>query len=142
MAPGVRRPRAPRRASTYCRKKQARLNYEERHALGMGDQYVFVGIDAEAKLIPHFDVGKRNMVTAHCFMEVLKGRLAAGRFQLTTDAFAPYLGAVDEAWGADAPFRPAHQASSTGTRTRTSSRPATSSVRTSRCGWPAAASRG
>ncbi len=89
---------------TYVLKHRRCLSYEERHAPGMGDQYVFVGIDAESKLIPHFEVGKRNMVTAYKFMETLKRRLAdAFKFQLTTDAFVPYIGAVERAWSMDAP---------------------------------------
>lgn len=70
----------------------------------MGDQYCFVAIDGDTKLIPHFDVGKRNMVTAYRFMDGLKARLNGnGRFQLTTDGFVPYIVAVEMAWGADAP---------------------------------------
>lgn len=87
---------------TFVQKKQARLAFEERFAPHIGDQYVFVAIDAETKLVPHFDVGKRNMVTAYRFMNTLKQRLT-GRFQLTTDGFVPYIGAVEMAWGADAP---------------------------------------
>lgn len=89
---------------TFVYKKQARLSFEERFTPEMGDQYCFVAIDAETKLIPHFDVGKRNMVTAYRFMEGLRVRLNGnGRFQLTTDGFVPYIGAVEMAWGADAP---------------------------------------
>lgn len=89
---------------TYVQKKQARLSFEDRLRLDVGDQYAFVAIDAETKLIPHFDVGKRNMVTAYRFMDALKARLAESfRFQLTTDGFVPYIGAVEHAWGADAP---------------------------------------
>ena len=60
----------------------------------MGDQYGFVALDAETKLIPHFEVGKRNMVTAYRFMDTLKARLAEGfRFQFTTDGVScPTLG--------------------------------------------------
>jgi len=83
-------------------KKQARLSFQERFSRTLGDQYAFVAIDAGTKLIPHFDVGKRDMVTAYRFMEGLKGRLS-GHFQLTTDGFVPYIGAVDRAWGADSP---------------------------------------
>ena len=68
----------------------------------MGDQYVFVAMDSETKLVPHFEVGKRNMVTAYKIMEGLSRRLANG-FQLTTDAFVPYLGTGERAWGANAP---------------------------------------
>src|SRR6266511_890030 len=89
---------------TYVRKHQRRLSYEERHAPNIGDQYVFVAIDADSKLIPCFEVGKRNMVTAYRFMDILKARLAENlRFQLSTDGFVPYIGAVERAWGMDAP---------------------------------------
>ena len=37
-------------------------------------------------------------------MDTLKARLAERlRFQLTTDGFVPYIGAVERAWGMDAP---------------------------------------
>jgi len=87
---------------TFVQKKQARLSFEERFSRTLGDQYAFVAIDAGTNLIPHFDVGKRDMVTAYRFMEGLEGRLT-GHFQLTTDGFVPYIGAVDRAWGADSP---------------------------------------
>jgi len=89
---------------TFVQKKQARLSFEERFTREQGDMYCFVGIDATTKLIPHFDVGKRDMVTTYRFMDALKARLAEGvRFQLTTDGFVPYIGAVEHAWGSDAP---------------------------------------
>lgn len=151
---------------TFCQKKQARLTFEERHALNLGDQYVFVGIDADSKLIPHFEVGKRNMVTAYSFMDTLKARLMRGtRFQLTTDAFVPYIGAVERAWGAEAPdfaqlvkvfagvtlewagtprrrLRRLSQQSCMASRTRRSCLRAISNARTSRFGWRVAGSPG
>lgn len=39
---------------TYVRCKQARLSFEDRFNK-VGDQYCFVAIDAESKVIPHFD---------------------------------------------------------------------------------------
>ena len=48
---------------TFVQKKQARLSFEERFARDIGDEYAFVAVDAETKLFPHFDVGKRDMVT-------------------------------------------------------------------------------
>jgi hypothetical protein len=56
---------------TFVPKKQARLSFEDRLRADVGDQYCFLAIDAETKLIPHFDVGKRNMITAYRFMEAL-----------------------------------------------------------------------
>ena len=87
---------------TYCRKKQARLSYEERFSPEMGDQWAFFAIDADTKLVPHFEVGKRNMATAYKLMDALKAKLDP-KFQLTTDGFVPYIGAVERAWGANAP---------------------------------------
>lgn len=57
---------------TYVQKKQGRLSFEERHAPDKGDQYVFVAMDADTKLVPHFEVGKRNMVTAYKIMDGLR----------------------------------------------------------------------
>ncbi len=88
---------------TFVGKKQRRVAFEERFDPEIGDQYVFYAIDAESKLVPHFDVGKRNMITAYRFMEGLRGRMNGHRFQLTTDGFVPYIGAVELAWGAEAP---------------------------------------
>lgn len=84
---------------TFVAKKEKRLNGHDNHA-EMGDQYVFVALDAESKLIPSFYVGKRTATTAHYFMADLKSRLAH-RVQLTTDGFKPYLMAVEDNFGAD-----------------------------------------
>jgi hypothetical protein len=47
---------------------------------------------------------KRDMVTAYRLMGGLRAKMAEHvRFQLTTDGFVPYIGAVDRAWGAHAP---------------------------------------
>lgn len=85
---------------TFVKKKQKRLTFAELRTRELGDQYVFVGIDAETKLVPTYVVGKRNGQTAYLFMQGLS-KCIAGRFQLTTDAFKAYLDAVDFTFGAD-----------------------------------------
>jgi IS1 family transposase len=85
---------------TFVKKKQKRLTPEEQKAEELGDQYVFVGIDAETKLVLSYMVGKRDGRTAYLFMQNLNNRVA-GRFQLTTDAFRAYLDAVDFTFGVD-----------------------------------------
>ena len=82
---------------TYVFKKQARITFDESLA-GMGDQYVFVGIDADTKLVISHLVGKRDGESAFYFMQDLKDRLAT-RVQLTTDGFRPYINAVDDTFG-------------------------------------------
>jgi len=87
---------------TFVFVKQARLNGHHNHA-EMGDQYVFVGMDSDTKLVISHLVGKRDAATAHYFMQDLKERLA-NRVQLTTDGFRPYINAVEDAFGVDVDY--------------------------------------
>ena len=87
---------------TYVFKKQARISLDEETA-GIGDQYVFVGIDAQTKLVISHLVGKRDGESAYYFMKDLKNRLAT-RVQLTTDGFRPYIAAVDDTFGLDVDY--------------------------------------
>jgi IS1 family transposase len=87
---------------TYVFKKQGRISVNE-SAAGIGDQYVFVGIDAESKLVISHLVGKRDGNSAYYFMRDLKDRLAT-RVQLTTDGFRPYSNAVDDTFGMDVDY--------------------------------------
>ncbi len=73
---------------TYVQKKEQRLSEAEKHT-EKGSQFVFVAIDADTKLIPHFCVGKRTEETAFDFSQELLRRVK-GRFQMTTDAFYGY----------------------------------------------------
>jgi IS1 family transposase len=86
----------------YCYVKEGHL--QQRHdPLTMGDQYVYVAMDAETKLIPSFVVGKRNEENAFYLMRDLNARLAT-RVQLTTDGFRPYVNAVEDTFGADVDY--------------------------------------
>ncbi|MGA9115596.1 MAG: IS1 family transposase [Bacteroidota bacterium] len=84
---------------TYVGKHQRFLHPEQQDGL-MGDQYCFVAMDSDSKLIPSFRLGKRNAETADAFMKDLAARITT-RFQLTTDSFPPYRDVVDGIWGAD-----------------------------------------
>jgi IS1 family transposase len=87
---------------TYVFKKDARLSCDDDHA-EMGDQYVFIGMDADTKLVISHLVGKRDATTAFYLISDLKDRLAH-RIQLTTDGFRPYLTAVEDNFGADVDY--------------------------------------
>lgn len=90
---------------TFVRKKEKRLTPLEKLNRNLGDQYVFVALDPDTKLIPTFAVGKRDGTTALKFMLDLHNRLNGnGRIQLTTDGFTAYLEAVEEAFGANIDF--------------------------------------
>jgi len=83
---------------TFVAKKQRRVTFED-SAL-VGDQYVFVALDPDTKLVPAFLVGKRNISFATSFMRDLKNRIRT-RFQLSTDALPAYSDAVDYIFGND-----------------------------------------
>src|SRR6266566_4865899 len=65
---------------------------------GDGDIWTFTALDADTKLVVTWLVGQRTTENTHTFMHDLHGRLA-GRIQLTTDAYAPYITAVEGAFG-------------------------------------------
>lgn len=78
-------------------KKQRHLtvndNIEE-----LGDQWVFVALDSDSKLIPSYAVGKRTYQTACAFLNNLSERLD-NRVQLSSDSFIPYVNAVEQSFG-------------------------------------------
>jgi IS1 family transposase len=81
----------------FVSKKQKRVMPEEDDRY-IGDQYCFVAVDSETKLIPVFTLGKRSGETTRLFMTELSTRINT-LFQLSTDAFPPYQDIVDGIWG-------------------------------------------
>lgn len=88
---------------TFVRKKERKLTDEEKIIGEDGDQYIFVGLDPETKLIPAFVVGKRDSSTTNIFLWELRNRIV-GHPQLTTDGFKPYLEAVEQAFGSEVDY--------------------------------------
>lgn len=86
---------------TFVMKKEKRLTADD--PAEFGDQYVFVGIDADTKLAISHLVGKRDAVTAFNMIRDLQSRLA-NRVQLTTDGFKPYLNAVEDNFGCEVDY--------------------------------------
>ena len=87
---------------TYVGKKERRVRVDD-DPYEVGDQYVFVAMDSETKLVPCFRVGKRNAANAWYFVRDLQERIAT-RIQLTTDGFRPYADAVEDAFGASVDY--------------------------------------
>jgi len=87
---------------TFVQKKQRQVRRDP-NPYEIGDQWVFVAMDAETKLIASYVVGKRTMESTTNFMHDLCGRLS-DRIQLTTDAFPFYKNAVEDAFGIDVHF--------------------------------------
>ena len=68
-----------------------------------GDQYSFIALDAESKLIPSYHVGKRRAKDTQGFLLDLESRCLT-KPQITTDGFRPYIKAIAAAFGPDADY--------------------------------------
>jgi IS1 family transposase len=69
-----------------------------------GDQWVYIALDADTKLVASFLVGKRSSLKTQEFIRDLRHRLAGQKVQLTTDAFPFYWKAVEAAFGGNVDF--------------------------------------
>ena len=83
-------------------KKQRQLTPEDDRSK-VGDQWTYVAIDPETKLIPVHRVGKRDLPTATAFMCDLADRLK-NRVQLSSDALAAYTDATEQAFGGEVDY--------------------------------------
>jgi IS1 family transposase/transposase-like protein len=86
---------------TFCFKKQKRVRKDDPEEFG--DQWVFVAIDAETKLVPSFAIGKRTRETTDFLIGDLAQRIT-NRVQITTDGFRFYVHAIERQFGADVDF--------------------------------------
>jgi IS1 family transposase len=87
---------------TYVARKQRRVRDEDREEFD--DQWVYVALGADTKLIPAFYVGKRSSGNTQAFMLELWKRVAGHRVQLTTDAYIFYTEAVEQSFGGSADY--------------------------------------
>jgi len=65
----------------------------------IGDAYTFLGIERTSKLLLASHVGRRTAQDANMFAAKLSGAVGAGRFQISTDGFEPYIGALESHFG-------------------------------------------
>jgi IS1 family transposase len=80
---------------SYVGKKQMHLKPgDDRRRLG--DQWTFVAIDPEMKLVPGYRIGKRSRENAVAFMTDLSERLS-NRVQISSDSLRSYVDAVEQA---------------------------------------------
>jgi transposase-like protein/IS1 family transposase len=84
-----------------CKEKtRQRLGYGEE----VGDVWTFLAIERTNKMILAFHVGKRTPEDALEFVEKLRRATRPARFQLSSDGFTPYPGAVSEVFGPNIDF--------------------------------------
>jgi IS1 family transposase len=80
--------------------KERHLTPELQGVFGYGDVYTWVAIDADTKLVPCWNVGRRDAQSGMAFIKDLSERVN-NRFQLSTDGHKVYLTAVEEAFGSE-----------------------------------------
>ncbi|MBI5142341.1 MAG: DDE-type integrase/transposase/recombinase [Nitrospirae bacterium] len=85
---------------SFCYSKQKNVPEEKQGQFGFGDVWTWTAICADTKIVPCWQVGKRDSETAAEFIHSLASRLK-NRVQLTTDGHKAYLEAVEESFGAD-----------------------------------------
>ena len=85
----------------FIRKKQQ--NLQDHDPAEFGDAYLWMGLDAQTKLIVSYLVGKRTGENARALLADLRGRVI-NRPQITTDAFHVYEEAVDATFGGDVDY--------------------------------------
>ena len=149
---------------SFCYARKENLPDELRGAFGYGDLWTWVGQDADSKLVLSWHVGRRDAETALPFMHDLASRLSITRAAHDGRA-ARYLVAIDSAFRTDIDYarlikvygsdpNAEHRYAppvcldakvevvSGDPAIRAHLAPATSSVRTYRCGCRCAGSRG
>lgn len=82
---------------TYVGAKQKHIPKDQRGG-DRGDQWVFVAIDADTKLVPSFLIGKRTNKDTEEFISDLAARVD-GCFQLSSDSMNSYSSIVPEVLG-------------------------------------------
>lgn len=87
----------------YVQKRERRVSIEESDEVG--EQYTFIGMDADTKLVFSWLTGKRTTANTIVFMRDLYSRTAWGLHpQMTTDGWGPYRLAVAATFGDSVDF--------------------------------------
>jgi IS1 family transposase len=73
-----------------------------------GSAMLWLAIDSETKLLISYHVGRRNGVSAHAFVNDLRKR-TDGRYQVTSDQYNGYVGAMREHFGRNVEFGQLHK---------------------------------
>lgn len=86
----------------YCKEKNRTPEIAKKNPHA-GDVWLWVGIDADSKLVISWRLGGRDLRTAKAFVSDLASRLS-NRIQLTTDGHRPYLEAIENSFGSDCDY--------------------------------------
>ena len=78
-------------------------NLQDHSPAEYGDMYLWLALDDRSKVVIAYRLGKRTAETATAFLADLRARLR-NRPQITTDGFAPYVDAVEAAFGCEVDY--------------------------------------
>jgi len=70
----------------------------------LGDAYTFLAVERTSKLLLAHHVGRRTSEDANVFAAKLSTAVNGDRFQISTDGYEPYIGALDNHFGAQIDF--------------------------------------
>ena len=82
---------------TYVGCRQGRM-WPEHEAQGFGDNYCYIALASESRLVAAWHLGKRDTLNTVRFMGKVS-EAVTGNVQISTDAFSPYVGAIQELLG-------------------------------------------
>lgn len=83
----------------FIQKKEGHKGPDEAHDNSIGDAYCFIAIERNTKLVLNFALGRRDTATTQIFIEGLRAATSHHRFQITCDAFRPYVPAISDTLG-------------------------------------------
>jgi hypothetical protein len=75
----------------FCKERAKRPDHDP----SFGDNYCFVAIERNTKLVLNFALGKRDQATTNIFIEGLRLATARTPYQLTADGFGSYPSAIE-----------------------------------------------
>ena len=84
----------------FIQKKQKNVKDGESNT---GDVWTYIALDPDTKVVPCFNVGKRDFQTTTNFIDDLQDRLR-NRIQLSSDGLTHYRNAIESAFGCDVDY--------------------------------------
>ena len=89
---------------SFCYAKAKNVATAKKAPAEAGDVWTWTALDAESKLMVAYFVGDRSGESASILAADLRDRIVTERVQLTTDGHNAYLGAIEDAFGADGDY--------------------------------------
>ncbi len=80
---------------SYVGKKEGHKFPQEMANSKTGDAYTYIALARESRLVLAWHLGKRDSANTEAFISKIRRATANSEFDISTDAFAPYAGAID-----------------------------------------------